>query len=159
MGGVLKHLGSLMVWWFFVSKPLLATQLVAESVGPAVSAVCDVTNNEVVSHAPGCLDGPPISTQTTSVACDSVWYDVIWQHLTDTWTQGTYELYVPFWSYHVAVACSPEEGAPYAEYPSGAGLGRGRYNSRGDWEGFYAIGFSDSNGRPYFQAGFGWIPT
>lgn len=123
MGGVLKHLGSLMVWWFFVSKPLLATQLVAESVGPAVSAVCDVTNNEVVSHAPGCLDGPPISTQTTSVAC------------------------------------SPEEGVPYAEYPSGAGLGRGRYNSRGDWEGFYAIGFADSNGRPYFQAGFGWIPT
>ena len=158
MGGVLKNLGFLMVWLFFAIKPLFATQLVAESAEPTVSEVCDVTN-EVVSHAPACLDALPMSAQTKSIASDSVWYDVIWQHLTDTWTQGAYELYVPFWSYHFPFAYSPEERALYTEYPFGAGLGRGRYNSRGDWEGFYAMGFADSHGRPYFQAGFGWIPT
>lgn len=111
---------------------------------------------------PGALDhseAPLVSGQTMLAADDDVWYDVIWRHLTDTWTQGTYELYVPFWSYHLPFAYTPEERALYTEYPYGVGLGRGRYNSSGDWEGFYAMEFADSHGRPYVQAGFGWIPT
>ena len=155
MGGVLKNIGFLVFWWCLVSMPLFATQSVAESpVAPASS-----TRGFVMPDALDHPEAPSMSDQRTSAGDDDVWYDVIWRHLTDTWTQGTYELYVPFWTYHLPFAYTPEERALYTEYPYGVGLGRGRYNSRGDWEGFYAMEFADSHGRPYVQAGFGWIPT
>ena len=77
----------------------------------------------------------------------------------DTWREGDIEAYVPFWSYHLPFAYTPEQRTQYVEYPAGFGLGKGRYNNSGNWEGIYAMGFRDSHGDPSYMVGYGWIPT
>lgn len=87
------------------------------------------------------------------------WYTSAWTHAKDTWRDGDIEAYVPFWSYHLPFAYTPSQRAEYVEYPAGFGLGKGRYNKSGNWEGMYAMGFRDSHGDPSFMVGYGWIPT
>lgn len=91
------------------------------------------------------------------------WYGNAWdtagQHLSDIWTKGDIELYVPFWSYHLPFAYSSEKRSQYTEYPAGGGIGKGRYNESGNWEGIYVMEFQDSHGLPMYMGGYGWIPT
>ena len=91
------------------------------------------------------------------------WYGSAWdtagQHLSDIWHKGDIELYVPFWSYHLPFAYSAEKRASYTEYPAGGGIGKGRYNESGNWEGIYAMEFQDSHGKPMYMGGYGWVPT
>ncbi len=91
------------------------------------------------------------------------WYSSAWdtagQHLSDIWTKGDVELYVPFWSYHLPFAYTPEKRSQYTEYPAGGGIGKGRYNESGNWEGIYVMEFQDSHGLPMYMGGYGWIPT
>ena len=87
------------------------------------------------------------------------WYGTAWQHVKDTWYEGEVEAYVPFLTYHLRFAYRQELLDQYNEYPAGFGIGKGRYNSSGNWEGMYAMGFSDSHNKPSFMVGYGWIPT
>lgn len=91
------------------------------------------------------------------------WYSSAWdtagQHLSDLWEKGDIELFVPFWSYHLPFAYTPEKRASYNEYPAGGGLGKGWYNASGNWEGVYVMGFQDSHSQPMYMAGYGWVPT
>jgi lipid IVA palmitoyltransferase len=104
--------------------------------------------------------GSPNTAQSTE---SKSWYASAWdtagQHLSDLWTKGDVELYVPFWSYHLPFAYSPEKRASYTEYPAGGGLGKGWYNASGNWEGVYVMGFQDSHAQPMYMAGYGWVPT
>ena len=104
---------------------------------------------------------PSASTPSGSSpsASSSPWYSTAWKHARDTWREGDIEAYVPFWSYHLPFAYTPEQRAEYVEYPAGFGLGKGRYNKSGNWEGIYAMGFRDSHGDPSYMLGYGWIPT
>jgi len=86
------------------------------------------------------------------------WYQVPWEHAKDTWRDGDIELYVPFWTYHLPFAYRQELRDQYVEYPAGVGLGKGRINSSGNWEGMYAMGFRDSHGDASFMLGYGWVP-
>lgn len=88
----------------------------------------------------------------------STW-DTAWDHAKTTWREGDYELYVPLYTYHMPWAYTQEQLNSYTEYPGGIGLGKGRYNASGNWEGMYAMGFRDSHGDPSFMVGYGWIPT
>jgi len=91
------------------------------------------------------------------------WYSKAWntasKHLSDVWNKGDIEVYVPFWSYHLPFAYSPEKRSQYTEYPAGGGIGKGFYNESGNWEGIYLMEFQDSHGKPMYMGGYGWVPT
>lgn len=109
------------------------------------------------------ISGAQASTTITPSASTpgstTPWYSTAWQHARDTWREGDVEAYVPFWSYHLPFAYTPQQRAEYVEYPAGVGLGKGRYNKSGNWEGIYAMGFRDSHGDPSYMVGYGWVPT
>jgi lipid IVA palmitoyltransferase len=98
-------------------------------------------------------------TALASSETGSNWFDTAWQHAEKTWNEGDVELYVPFLTYHLRFAYSDDKIDQYNEFPAGIGLGKGRYNSSGNWEGMYAMGFSDSHYQPSFMVGYGWVPT
>lgn len=86
-------------------------------------------------------------------------WDLAVSHVSDTWEDGDLEVYVPLWTYHMRWHYDHELTDGYNEFPAGIGLGKGRYNASGNWEGMYAMGFLDSYSNPSFMAGYGWIPT
>jgi palmitoyl transferase len=87
------------------------------------------------------------------------WYGTAWEHVKDTWRYGDTELYVPFWTYHPPFAYDADLRREYNEFPAGLGLGKGRYNASGNWEGIYAMTFMDSHNKPSYMVGYGWMPT
>lgn len=108
--------------------------------------------------------GPQESTsQTPTTEDNQAVYEKVWDtaktHLSDIWNKGDYEVFVPFWSQHLAFAYSAQERASFTEYPAGGGIGKGYYNQSGNWEGIYALAYHDSYGLPEYQIGYGWIPT
>lgn len=99
------------------------------------------------------------AVSTASETPSSPWYSTAWTHVKDTWREGDIEAYVPFLSYHLPFAYTAEKRAEYNEFPAGFGIGKGRYNKNGNWEGMYAMGFRDSHGDPSYMVGYGWVPT
>ncbi|MEN9880765.1 MAG: lipid palmitoyltransferase PagP [Pseudomonadota bacterium] len=102
-------------------------------------------------------------TETPASTEGQSWYSKAWstasKHLSDVWNKGDIEVYVPFWSYHLPFAYSPEKRSQYTEYPAGGGIGKGFYNESGNWEGIYLMEFQDSHGKPMYMGGYGWVPT
>jgi len=102
---------------------------------------------------------------TTTVAAASAgstvgaWLDTAQEHVSDTWHNGDTELYLPFWTYHHRGTYDADHIEDFNEFPGGFGLGKGRYNSSGNWEGMYAMGFMDSHNKPSLMAGYAWVPT
>ncbi|MBY0345861.1 MAG: hypothetical protein K2P98_03220 [Neisseriaceae bacterium] len=99
---------------------------------------------------------PTISTNTSLESTEISWYDVAWRHVTDTYQQGNWEVIVPFSTYHMRNAYTPEQIAGYEESPPGFGLGKGQINSSGNYEGLYAMGYQDSHHYPSWQVGYVW---
>jgi len=103
---------------------------------------------------------PALATQDTQ---ESGWISQAWntatEHVSTTWDKGDIELYLPIYTWHLPFAYTPDQRSSYTEIPGGFGLGKGRYNDSGNWEGIYAMGFRDSHGDPSFMLGYGWIPT
>ena len=141
-----------------LSLTFAATAFAEEASEPAAAT----SQSDTASGAPQSVVvvGSPNTTQSTE---SKSWYSNAWdtagQHLSDIWTKGDVELYVPFWSYHLPFAYTPEKRASYTEYPAGGGLGKGWYNASGNWEGVYVMGFQDSHAQPMYMAGYGWVPT
>lgn len=109
------------------------------------------------------LTAPAGFATAGSSASESNWMRSAWDtavdHVSTTWREGDIELYVPLYTWHLPFAYRQELLDSYTEYPGGFGLGKGRYNQSGNWEGMYAMGFRDSHGDPSFMLGYGWIPT
>ena len=144
----------------------LALTLAASAYADEPSADASTAPSEATATATNApqsvvVVGSPDSDAKTSES--QSWYSSAWdtagQHLSDIWNKGDIELYVPFWSYHLPFAYSPENRASYTEYPAGGGLGKGWYNASGNWEGVYVMGFQDSHAQPMYLAGYGWVPT
>ncbi len=91
------------------------------------------------------------------------WIGTQWDHavtsVKDTWRDGDVELYVPVWTHHMRFNYDQDLIDDFNEFPAGIGMGKGRYNASGNWEGMYAMGFLDSHSKPSLMAGFAWIPT
>ncbi len=91
------------------------------------------------------------------------WLGASWDqavtHVSDTWHKGDWEAYLPAWTHHMRWHYDQERIDDYTEFPAGMGLGKGRYNNSGNWEGMYAMGFLDSHGDPSLMAGYAWVPT
>jgi len=77
----------------------------------------------------------------------------------DTWRDGDVELNVPVWTHHMRYNDDQDLIDDFNEFPAGIGLGKGRYNASGSWEGMYAMGFLDAHSKPSLMAGCAWVPT
>lgn len=93
------------------------------------------------------------------VCAEETWYEESSRHMLQTWKEGHVEAYVPFLSLHMPFAYTSEQRSTYTENPLGFGLGKGRYNDSGNYEGLYAMVFQDSHGHPEYMLGYAWVPT
>ncbi len=84
------------------------------------------------------------------------WLDTIGNELGKTYREGTPELYVPVYTWHLPFAYSREKINGYQNFPMGLGYGHGRYDDKGNWHGVYAMGFQDSHFKPEWVVGYGW---
>jgi hypothetical protein len=76
--------------------------------------------------------------------------------VTDTYRLGTTEYYATFRTWHMPWAYTKEQIDRYQGWPPGFGIGRGRFDDKGNWHGVYAMGFQDSHFKPEWIAGYGW---
>lgn len=83
-------------------------------------------------------------------------FDRVRNELGDTWRQGTTEYYATFRTWHSPWAYSEERNKQYQNWPPGFGLGRGRFDDKGNWHGLYAMVFQDSHFKPEWSVGYGW---
>ena len=130
----------------------------------SLACVCSATFAQSAEQSPA---SPPAASSSTSQTAETTrsnqnWLSSGlsngWSSVKKTWDEGQIELYVPFWSYHLPFAYTPSQRAEYTEYPAGLGIGKGRMNSSGNWEGMYAMAFRDSHGDPSYMVGYGWVP-
>jgi palmitoyl transferase len=89
---------------------------------------------------------------------DESWYSSMRKHVTDTWNDGKIELYIPLKTIHMPFAYSHEQRDHLNENPLGLGIGKGRYNSSGNYEGMLVMVFQDSHSKPEYLLGYSWIP-
>lgn len=85
--------------------------------------------------------------------------DPVSKHLGDIITKGGWELYFPIYTYHMPYAYTETLLRSYNDSPWGAGIGRGRYNEAGNWEGLFVMEFADSHAKPEYQGGYAWLKT
>ena len=90
---------------------------------------------------------------------DEHWYQTMSKHVADTWTEGNFELYLPLKTYHLPFAYTNEQRENFTENPLGLGIGKGHFNSNGNYEGVAAMIFQDSHAKPEYVVGYYWIPT
>ena len=96
----------------------------------------------------------PVWSQT-----EETWYEEAGRRFKETWKEGVVEAYVPFLSLHMPYAYTSEQRSEYTENPIGFGLGKGRFNSHGNYEGMYGMVFQDSHGQPQYMLVYAWVPT
>lgn len=94
-------------------------------------------------------------------ACDpgeGTW-DTLCRELSDTWTQGRQEVYLPFRAHHLRYAYTREKIDSYREDAWGLGYGRSRYDADGNWQGWYGMVFLDSHSKaqPIVGYGYQWV--
>ncbi|MGB7816335.1 MAG: lipid IV(A) palmitoyltransferase PagP [Methylotenera sp.] len=103
-----------------------------------------------------------ITTFAEDQESNSVWSRAQ-DSLSQTWQSTNYELYVPVNAWHNRNYYSSEKIDGYNEHPWGLGVGKYRFDDDGDWNGFYAMAFSDSHRDIEPVVGFGfqkmWRPT
>ncbi|MCL2344398.1 MAG: lipid IV(A) palmitoyltransferase PagP [Desulfobulbus sp.] len=106
------------------------------------------------------LAGGLIASAPLLAADDEGWlargWNTVSTEVSDVWTQGDHELYLPFKTYHMRWAYPREKIDNYQESPPGLGYGRGRYDEKGNWSGLYAMGFQDSHFKPQWMTGYAW---
>jgi palmitoyl transferase len=102
---------------------------------------------------------PSASTSPSTSAKLKTAYNTAVEHVKDTWTEGKVEIYVPFLAYHMPFAYTAEQRSDQNQYPAGGGIGLGRYNASGNYEGTYAMAFLDSHSDMSYVVGYSWVPT
>ena len=117
----------------------------------------------IAVQAQAAAPAPAAALANPQSPADAAWwrelFDTGVDHVKDTWKEGKVEAYVPFLSFHMPFAYTSEQRASYTENPIGFGMGLGRYNASGNYEGTYAMVFQDSHGQPEYMVGYAWIPT
>jgi lipid IVA palmitoyltransferase len=81
------------------------------------------------------------------------------QRITEVWNNGSHDLYLPLYTYHLPFAYDDDKVDSFREFTWGAGYGRSRYNEAGNWEGIYLMAFSDSHSKvqPILGYGHQWM--
>ena len=133
-----------------------STSTVGEStatVGGSTSTVGGSTSSASDVSPPSASTSPSRADQLKTI------YHTAIDHVKDTWTEGKVEIYVPFLAYHMPFAYTAEQRSDQNQYPAGGGIGLGRYNASGNYEGTYAMAFLDSHRNMSYVAGYAWVPT
>jgi palmitoyl transferase len=84
------------------------------------------------------------------------WFASARDNLTQTWDQGSHELLIPTYTWHLPFAYTREKINEYQNYPYGLGYGRGRIDAKGNYHGVFAMGFQDSHFKPEWMIGYDW---
>jgi palmitoyl transferase len=84
------------------------------------------------------------------------WFATAKDNLTQTWDQGSHELLIPTYTWHLPFAYTREKINEYQNYPYGLGYGRGRIDAKGNYHGVFAMGFQDSHFKPEWMIGYDW---
>jgi palmitoyl transferase len=85
------------------------------------------------------------------------WWDGFKQDVTETWDHPqSYDLYLPFLTWHNRFTYDKEKTDRYNERPWGGGFGVSRYNADGNWSSLYAMAFKDSHNKWEPIIGYGW---
>ncbi len=71
--------------------------------------------------------------------------------------EGPFDLYLSGYAYHGRGTYTQEKIDSYQEKAWGGGLGRRYIDDRDNAHLVYAIGFQDSNYKPQYQIGYGWL--
>jgi hypothetical protein len=100
--------------------------------------------------------GALLLSQASAADDEPGWLDQAWNELDETWRQGTTEYYATFRTWHTPWAYSDEQNSQYQNWPPGLGIGRGRFDEKGNWHGVYALGFQDSHFKPEWVVGYSW---
>ena len=74
-----------------------------------------------------------------------------------TWLSEEYDAYVPLYAWHNRLTYDQEHIDKYNENPWGFGLGKSRYDEKGNWHGLYAMAFKDSNKHLETFFGYAWM--
>jgi palmitoyl transferase len=82
--------------------------------------------------------------------------DRISTELSETWRGGNTEYFATFRTWHLPWAYTDEQAGQYQNWPPGLGVGRGRFDEKGNWHGVYFLGFQDSHFKPEWNVGYGW---
>jgi lipid IVA palmitoyltransferase len=101
-----------------------------------------------------------VTSQTALAACQNSWSIIAsaCQHVSDTWTQGDNDLYLPLHAHHLRFAYTDEKIDSFNENSLGLGYGRSRYVN-GNWEGLYGMAFLDSHNdiEPMLGYAYQWM--
>lgn len=87
---------------------------------------------------------------------DKGWYQTAKDNVSNTWEQGSHELLIPTYTWHLPFAYTQEKIDQYQNYPYGLGYGRGRIDDKGNYHGVFAMGFQDSHFKPEWMLGYVW---
>jgi palmitoyl transferase len=82
-------------------------------------------------------------------------YELACNRINDIWDNGSHDLYLPMYTYHLRFAYDDDKIDSFREFTWGLGYGRSRYNESGNWEGIYLMALSDSHSKVQPIVGYG----
>ena len=100
---------------------------------------------------------PAAAQQTTP--CDT-WpsrLQSLCRHFHQIWTEGDNELYLSGYAWHNRYTYTRKKIKTYNERAWGGGLGKGRYDEKGNWHGIFAFAFQDSHKHMEPTAGYAFL--
>lgn len=111
-----------------------------------------------------CVSTTSIANEEQAVAPvnNSMWSRVQ-ETLTDTWQSPNYELYIPVSTWHNRRYYDADKIKEFNEEPWGLGIGKYRYDEKGNWHALYGMAFMDSHNKLEPLVGYGyqkiWRPS
>ncbi len=85
------------------------------------------------------------------------WSKPACQHLASIFNEGDMEVYLSGYAWHNRYVYPEHKISSYNENAWGGGLGKGRYDERGNWQGVYAFAFLDSHKNVEPIAGYAYL--
>lgn len=85
---------------------------------------------------------------------EATWWQRFRTRTVETWNSPTWDVYLPFLTWHNRLTYDRSKIDNYNETPWGAGIGKSMYDEDGDWHALYAIGFQDSHNMFQPMAGY-----
>lgn len=89
----------------------------------------------------------------------SNWWESAKSNVSQTWDSDQYELYVPLRVWHNRNTYTKEKIDSFNEQPWGIGLGKYRFDDKGNWHAIFAMAFQDSHNDTEPIIGYAWQAT
>lgn len=121
-------------------------------------AVCVIALMSYAQGSSAQTEEPAKTENNVSVSApEKGWFTSALEGSADIIKNGGWDFYVPVHTIHMPYAYTYEERHQrYNNNPFGFGIGRGKYLENGNWNGFYAMEFKDSNSYPSWMLGYGY---